>query len=436
MLFPKKLEPILVLLGYLHFKFKSNKYCYKDNEIIAHHKFIGLKKLLCDSYDNIPFYKEKFRSVGFNPYVDFNSLSDFNKVPILTKKEARENQSRLINYSKSYFCLEFKTSGSTGNPFKALVSPRHWIIEQSCIWRHWSWAGYKFRDKMAIVRSHVPKNENDLIRIDKLRNFYYFSPFHLSDKHIEFYLKKMVKFGITFLRGYPSSILSIANYVQKYPDVELPKLKAILTASERLAENDKRKIEKYLKANVFNHYGLAEQVVMFGSCDEGTHLHNYEEYGHLELHDVKGSNLKKIIGTNLNNYAMPLIRYDTGDLATVVDGNCCCSRTSPSIKNVIGREDATISRNDGVNIPVTNFYTMFEHYDSELYGWQLVQEGLDTLKIILDVKNGVDIASLLRRLENDINERLFNKFELTFDTSGSFIHVGEGKKNPFIKLLC
>lgn len=436
MLFPKLLEPFLVLFGYLHFKFISCNYCYKNQKTVDKDKFNSLKKLLCESYDNIPFYKDKFSSEGFNPHQDFKSLSDFDKVPILSKAEARENHYRLVNTNKSHFCLEFKTSGSTGNPFRALISPRHWITEQSCIWRHWSWSGYKFRDKMAIIRSHVPKNENDLIRVDKIRNFHYFSPFHLSDNHIQFYLKKMNEFGILFLRGYPSSILAIANYAMKYPDVHLPKFKGILTASERLSDKDKLKIEKYLKAPVFNHYGLAEQVVMFGGCEEGTCLHNYEEYGHLELFDIDGSVFKRIIGTNLNNFAMPLIRYDTGDLAEIVEDECACNRTSPSIKNVIGREDATINLPNGSKVPVTNFYTMFEHYDKELSSWQLVQEDNASLKIILDVIQGVDVTDLLNSLDKDINDRLFNKLTLNFDVSGSFVYVGEGKKNPFIKSIC
>lgn len=436
MIFPKMMEPFLVLFGYIHYKFISCTYCYKDTKAVDKDKFKRLKRLLCESYDNIPFYNDKYRIAGFDPHQDFNSLSDFKKVPILSKIEAKENQQRLVNIRRSQFCLEFKTSGSTGIPFRALISPRHWIIEQSCIWRHWSWAGYNFRDKMAIVRSHVPKNENDLIRIDKIRNFYYFSPFHLGDNHIKFYLKKMNDFGILFLRGYPSSILAIANYAMKYPDVELPKFKSILTASERLSDNDKLKIERYLKAPVFNHYGLAEQVVMFGGCQESTHLHNYEEYGHLELFDIEGSVFKRIIGTNLSNFAMPLIRYDTGDLAEIVEDDCVCNRTSPSIKNVIGREDATINLSDGSKIPVTNFYTMFEHYDKELSSWQLVQEDNASLRIILDVIEGVDVSDLLKSLDKDMNDRLFNKLTLNFDVSGSFVYVGEGKKNPFIKSIC
>jgi hypothetical protein len=79
---------------------------------------------------------------------------------------------------------------------------------------------------------------------------------------------------------------------------------------------------------------------------------------------------------------------------------------------------------------------MFEYYDNELSSWQLVQEGVDNLKVILDIKEGVDVPSLLERLDKDINDRLFNKLNLTFDVSGSFVYVGEGKKNPFIKSIC
>ena len=429
----KLLEPILVLLGLLHFKLFSSQYCYENEEVVRKKQFIKLKKLLCTSYDEISFYRKKYNSANFNPHSDFNSLLDMEKVPILSKDEARMFQEELVNHRRNRFALEFKTSGSTGNPFKALISPRHWIIEQSCVWRHWSWAGYKFRDKMAIVRSHVPKDENDLIKVDRLRNFYYFSPFHLTDEHIRFYLQQMKANKIQFLRGYPSSILAIANFVKRNPNVELPKFKAVLTASERLGSVEKRTIESNLSAPVFNHYGLAEQIVMFGGCEKGTHMHNYEEYGFLELLE-SGDGFRKIIGTNFHNYAMPLIRYDTGDIAEIADSICCCKRTSIVVKNVVGREDSVIYLPDNSAIPVTNFYTMFEHYDEYLSAWQMIQNSKDCLTIIIELVDMSDEDNVRTMVESDINSRVFGKLKLDFDFNGNFEYVGEGKRNPFIKL--
>lgn len=431
----KILDPVLVILGLIHFKLMSRKYCYSKQERVKNNQFRMLKRLVCVAYDEIPFYKSKYNACNFNPHKDFKSLEDVAKIPVLCKKEAKKNQANLININRNRFSLKFKTSGSTGEPFTALVSPQHWIVEQSCIWRHWSWAGYRFRDRMAIVRSHVPSDENDLVRWDKLRNFIYFSPFHLTDEHIKYYLSKMVELKVIFLRGYPSSISVIADYVRRHPYVKLPKFKAILTASEHLGHEQQKMIEKNLHAPVFNHYGLAEQIVMFGSCAQGSRMHNYEEYGYLELLDTDKSNLKKVIGTNLHNYAMPLIRYDTGDLAEVSDAKCECNLTSVSIINVVGREDAMIVLKDDSSIPVTNFYTMFEHYGEFFSSWQIVQVSKDELKIIVDAYLDCNLDKLKSRLLADIKSRVGDRIDISFDFSGAFVKVSEGKQNPFVKIL-
>lgn len=429
----KFLDIFLVVLGKLRCELFGIKFAFKSRAYVERYQFKKLKKLLTISYHEIPFYKEKFDKAGFNPVTDFLKLSDMKKVPVLEKEEARKCQKQLLNSNRLRFALNFKTSGSTGNPFSAFISPTHWLIEQSCIWRHWSWAGYRFRDRMAIVRSHVPANEDDLIRWDRLRNFIYFSPFHLTDKHIAFYLKEMCRMKVRFIRGYPSSILAIAEYINQQSAVEVPNVKGVLTASEYLSPSSRIKIEKAFGVKVFNHYGLAEQVVMFGGCEKAKFLHNYEEYGHLELLETEDEKLKLIVGTNLHNFAMPLIRYNTGDLAEVNGGECNCGRTSTVIKNVIGRESATIVLQDDSKVPVTNFYTMFEHYDSSITQWQMVQSKSGSLNVILHLKKNVmwsDIESSIRR---DIESRVDRKLDLVFDFEGQFHKVGEGKVNPFVR---
>ena len=431
---PKFLEPILVLAGLIHFRFRSSRYCYEDKAVVKVDQYKQLKRLLCVAYDEIPFYRNKYIDAGFDPHSDFNTLEQFSNVPLLSKVEARSFQDELINKKRSRFSLRFTTSGSTGQPFTSFVSPRQWIIEQSCVWRHWSWAGYKFRDRMAIVRSHVPKNEHDLIKWDRLRNFIYFSPFHLTDDHIQIYLNEMVKMKIKFIRGYPSSIAAIADFVRRHPSTKLPKFKAVLTASERLGSEQKCMIERYLCAPVFNHYGLAEQIVMFGGCERGACMHNYEEYGYLELLDSDDLHQKKIIGTNFNNYAMPLIRYETGDLAEVSPDVCSCSRTSNIVVNVSGREDSTILLGDGSKIPVTNFYTMFEYYGDYFSAWQIIQKPNNQLHIVVDAYDRNQVVNLQIKLEEDIKKRIGLKMILSFNFNGNFHQVSEGKRNPFVRL--
>jgi len=407
--------------------------CLLPKGKMEQYQFEKLKKLLIESKENVPYYKELFEKIKFDPKKNFNSLDDLTNIPILKKEVLRANREKFINKKYSKNAIEFKTSGSSGNPFSALISPNHWIVEQGVVWRHWKWGGYNFRDKMAIVRSHTPKNENELIKIDKIRNFYYYSPFHLTDKNIKMYLEHMINEGIVFLRGYPSSLLSLANYVHK-KGCKIPKIKGMLTASEVLTDEDRKVIESAFKAKISNHYGLAEQIVMFGDCEKHEGLHNYDEYGYLELLDTEDKSIKKIIGTNLNNLAMPLIRYNTGDLAEISEQGCSCGRSSQVIKNVIGRHDSQIVTPEGNKIPSVNFYTMLEYYPVE--SWQLIQHSIHNIEVIFHGDNLENKKEeLYLKLKEDLSYRLPKSINFEMTINKPFIKVGEGKKNPFISLL-
>jgi phenylacetate-CoA ligase len=282
-----------------------------------------------------------------------------------------------------------------------------------------------------MVRSFVPTNEHTLWRTSVLSNFTYFSPFHLNDENMAKYLKVMIAKKIIVLRGYPSSIATLADYVVRSSH-PIPQIKLVLTASEVLSDKDRLLIEHAFGAKVSNHYGLAEQIVMMGDCEKHEGLHNYDEYGYLELLDTDDPQIKRIIGTNLNNFTTPLIRYDTGDLAVVAEKACSCGRSLPTIKNIIGRKDAVIKTIEGYEIPTTNFYTMLEHFQ-EIDRWQIVQKSLTDIELIFSSRNITD--QRVSDLEQEIRKRLNVKMIVTISRNGNFIQKNEGKFNSFISLL-
>ena len=72
---------------------------------------------------------------------------------------------------------------------------------------------------------------------------------------------------------------------------------------------------------------------------------------------------------------MPILRYDTGDLAIVEDDKCKCDRNGIVIKNIIGRQDQLIRTPICHDIPSVNLYTMFEHY-LEIIQWQITYDDI------------------------------------------------------------
>tara|TARA_R110002012_G_scaffold263456_2_gene446481 strand:+ start:144684 stop:145988 length:1305 start_codon:yes stop_codon:yes gene_type:complete len=432
----KRIEDLfLTLKGIYLYEFKIKNTPYSNSKSHEIYKYNQLRKLLIESSKNVPYYKKLFSDIGFNPEKDFNKLEDLNKIPILDKKVVRENPKLFYN-SRIKKNLILHTSGSSGNPLKVKISLGAWAVEQAVVWRHWKWAGYNFRDKMAIVRSYVPK-EGKLIKKDKIRNFIYYSPFHLNDKNSEMYLNHMSSEKVKFLRGYPSSIKTLANFIINN-NFTPPTLKSILVASERLSEQDKKTIEKAFSCTVYNHYGLADICVMMGSCEEGKGLHNYEDYGHLELLDFENrdciidSDIKKIIGTNLHNLAMPLIRYNTDDLAEISKENCSCPRTFPVIKNILGRNDAEIRTKEKYTIPTVNFYTLFEYY-IEIEQWQIVQKSLD--KVVVNIKVKESESFIEKKLREDFKSRLPDSIEIKIRINKGFLKKNEGKIPTFVSEL-
>ena len=425
----KKLTDILLtIIGICNYYFFHKNFIYKKESFIKKYQFRKIKKLLIHCSKNVPYYKNLFLKIKFNPERDFNSLNDLTKIPVLNKETVRKNWNSFIS-EKSIYYLKLKTSGSTGNPLEVCVSYKHWIVEQAVIWRQWKSFNYKFRDSIAILRSFAPKENESLIKVDKLRNFIFYSPYHLSDKNMEVYYRDMIRRKIKFLRGYPSSIKIFTNFC-KIRNYKLDSLKGVLFASETLNELDKIFIKDYFEVPIINHYGLAECIVMIGSIEDDCNLFNYDDYGFLELVEENGNS--KIVGTNLNNFKMPLIRYDTGDFASFTKENISSHKIKmKKISDVLGRENDYITT-ENKKIPLINIYTTFAGY-KKIIKYQIIQQNINAIKIIVlcDKKYESEISNDLYKdmyfLKND-------NIKIDIEFSQNFKRLSEGKIPSFIGL--
>ena len=371
-----------------------------------------------------------------NTQIDFiKNIDEWeSKVPILKKEVYKSSPASFLSRKPSWFDLSWYTSGSTGSPTKFWVNWRQAVLEQAVVFRHWKWHGYRFRDTCAMLRSYSPKEGEPLIKYSWALNTFYYSPFHMDDKHMEEYYNHMRSKNVKYLRGYPSSIKIFAEFCQK-KGYTIPGLKFILTASEVLSQDDRSYIEHVFGVQIGNHYGLAEQIVMFGNCSESSILHNYNEYGYCELIPTDEQNIYRIIGTNLHNHLMPLLRYDTGDLAYVRPGiQCSCGREGVQVEAIIGRHDQLLVDSNGLRIPTVNFYTLMEYF-TDLTAWQLVQN--KDLLIVLCVVQGL---SEMRKKEVEteillgLNSRLQNSsftYEVKFVKS--LVKIKEGKTPILVK---
>jgi phenylacetate-CoA ligase len=173
---------------------------------------------------------------------------------------------------------------------------------------------------------------------------------------------------------------------------------------------------------------MVDASVMLHECEQHCGLHNCDEYGYLELLDAENPQFKEIVGTNLNNYAMPLLRYRTGDYAEISDKPCTCGRTSRIVRNVVGRGNQMMEFEER-KIPLTNFYTLLEHLGVE--GWQIVQHPQGKVELIV---KGTMSDMEIKFVTEGFAQRLPLDVEFYVSVGKPFILKNEGKKNPFVKM--
>ena len=128
---------------------------------------------------------------------------------------------------------------------------------------------------------------------------------------------------------------------------------------------------------------------------------------------------------------MPMIRYDTGDLAIIDNSNCDCNRNGIVIKNVIGRDDNNIKCPDNSKIPTVNFYTMLEDF-LEISSWQIVYDSreLSLNYISKDVISNKRLTELTDRL---IQRIAHTGFEIKIKKVLELEKISEGKVKTIIR---
>jgi len=165
----------------------------------------------------------------------------------------------------------------------------------------------------------------------------------MRDETFPKYIEKIKDFRPDFIHTYPSVITVLARFMRENDVESFPTVKALLCASENLYSWQRELLEKVFQCRIYSFYGHTELVTLAGECEKSTDYHIFNEYGITELIKPDGTPannegaIGEIVGTGFNNYAMPFIRYKTGDLAGCSCKECSCGRHYRLIKRVEGR---------------------------------------------------------------------------------------------------
>jgi phenylacetate-CoA ligase len=163
----------------------------------------------------------------------------------------------------------------------------------------------------------------------------YLDTIGLTDDRIREFVAAVRRHRPGLVFGHAHSLYMLACVLNKAGIADIRPNGCISTAMP-LHDYQRKAIETALGVTVTNRYGCEEVSLIACQCEKGKGLHVAAESVHVE---VKGEGRTgPLLVTDLVNFAMPLIRYQIGDVATLSDTPCECGRGLPVLEKVEGRD--------------------------------------------------------------------------------------------------
>ena len=348
-------------------------------EHIEQYQLIQFQKLIDYALYNIPYYRNLLVSLGIFNGNDITSLSDIQKIPVLTKDTIRQNFNALKPKCKNL--LKNHTGGSSGTPLTFLTNKKYLYLDKTAATiRAYTSAGYRRGDPIGIVWGYDVDLENQPWYIRFLRkyilHFYELNAFKLTGTSMEQFLKELYTNNVLFIKGYANALYEVAQYISTDSWQNKLHCKAIFSEAERLDQHKRTILENAFGGPVFNLYGSREMGTIGIECTEHCGLHINFEHLYVEVNSEG-----KIIITSFFNYGTPFIRYDIGDYAeSLIYTSCPCGRASPRITAIYGRETDNFVTADGHKIH-GEFFTHLFYKASGILQFQVIQKSVSHIHI-------------------------------------------------------
>jgi phenylacetate-CoA ligase len=400
-----------------------------DESKIAEYQLTQLRRTLQVAQANCPFYQRRFAEVGFNPE-KLNSPEDLKQVPLLEKVDLIEHREEMVSRAMpATKRLYLTTGGTTGEPVGFYLekgigrAKEHAFMETM-----WKRGGYFDGARMAMLRGHVTSTKADgkISSYDATRDWLVLSSYHMTLQRLPLYMEKLERFQPDLLYTFASTALQLAEYIEESGlQWQLP-LRGILCSSERLTAPQQRIVERVFKTRCYTWYGHTERVVM-AAWGRNTELYYFHPvYGFAEFGPPDSGGLREVIGTTFDNFAMPLIRYRTGDYVRLLD-DPQAKREYPWITatEIAGREQEFVYSGSGRKISLATF-NMHDDIFDDLYSVQFYQEipGKIHMRYIAGPKFS---AARLPGIEAGLRRKLGDDFELVLENVSEVEKTARGK---------
>lgn len=279
--------------------------------------------------------------------VNLNSLEEFQKIPMISSKDIIKTTPPIHMLTGSpRNSYVFTSGGTTGEPKIIYLTSDE--LKENIFFHGKGYAMAGINEDDAVATFGVPGflTSEFTVYLGLERTGCKIVPIGISSD-LERLFNYIKMFNVTTLLVMPSDVIPLAQYIEK--SNKTLSINQIVYGGEKMYSSTKNYLESILGVKSFKSVFQSMDVGTIGFqcdyCEPGMyHIHDQLQY--TEVLNEKGQpiqdgNIGELVITNLKRKLMPVIRYQTNDLAMKIDTLCPCGRTNPKIK-LVGRKGEII----------------------------------------------------------------------------------------------
>jgi phenylacetate-CoA ligase len=340
----------------------------------------GLRALLLHAYHHVPMYRRLYMDAGFRPEA-FRSLDDLERVPVLSKRLLADTppEERVAGGEDPGRCQVVPTSGSSGVPLRVYLGRGDVIWQRVVAWRILFEHGFRWTDRTLEIRM----SPGPVYAVQKLG----IAPKDWASilDPPESWARCLARRRHEVVVAGAGTLLALAQAVEGL-GLRVRQPRIVVSDSETLTDATRDAVYRALGTRPVDVFGLVEVSNFAWECERRQGFHISADSHIVEVGAPPGE-MGPLIVTGLGMWTMPVIRYDTGDMAEMGSGPCPCGRTPPILARVHGRRSDAVLLPDGRRLYWPYFHEIMAGFP-ELRQWRVVQEDLRRIRVSLVVRIG------------------------------------------------
>lgn len=372
-----------------------------------------LCRILRHAVANVPFYKALENELELTKRTVFDDIHAF---PVIDKTIIQNRYGDFIDKDSPY-SYKMKTGGTSKIKLEVLRD-RFSSTERNDEFFNRIMDVYPGRSRLdfaTLERDYrADRDEYTDYHINGFTRSYMSRPLPLTEEKLAKTYEMCMRYRPELIRGNAYAITRLSEYIIEN-NLKKPPVDLIMSSAVRLIPYYKKKITEAFNASIFDTYGATEINYVAAQCREHKHMHYVPATTYLECvgddRNVVGAGEPgSLTVTSTSHFAMPVIRYEIGDLATLTDEQCSCGRTFPSIREIHGRTMEKIETPGG-SINIIELNELMSRYGN-VADFQVIQRKEKLLEVSLAIYNDSGNAAAFDEIKGGISSKVGNSVEV------------------------